>query len=667
MGLNFILTAVLGLGLSGIPVFFFDRRSDLGQRLCFYLHLFSSGLGLAGLGLAFNRTSPQEIHEAWRFPSGSFDLGLDGLTLLFLFPVFSISILGSLYGLGYWKQSGHPHNGRSLRFFYGLLAFGMGLLLLARNSVLFLFSWEIMALAAFFLVAMEDDQPGVRRAAWIYWVATHLGVLALFSFFVFIKNHLGSYDWPTLPLLDGGDPWVMALFLLALVGFGLKAGVMPFHFWLPQAHSSAPSHVSAMMSGVMLNMGIYGILRVSGWVSHPPLVWGLLLLILGLASAFLGIAAAMGEGDLKKMLAYSSIENMGILFIGIGLALLGRATQHPLWTLLGLYGCLFHLLNHSLFKSLLFFCAGSVIHAAHTRRMDQLGGLISALPATGLAFALGACAACALPPLNGFVGEWILYQGLFFYSNQGRSLETVLAMVAIGSLSLVGALGLVCFTRAFGSVFLGRPRFTTPTIPHGRDPWMSVSLGILLVLCLGIGFLPVYLLPLLRQVLNAWAPEISGVPPLESLLPLGTIGQFNLLLAVSLFLILGWLAWVKKEIWFPQEKNVGTWDCGYQDASSPRLQYTASSFGEGASHLFRWATALRLYRPVIRGPFPQRSKFESVVPERLLGGFLVPLLNHWGDNFMRLRQLQQGQTSIYLFYIFIALLLALAWGSWSVP
>lgn len=655
---------IAGLGLSGLPLLVFDRRSNTGQGFSFGLTLLSSACGLLGLAAWWKGGTAVSVEIPWQVPGGSLALGLDGLSAFFLIPVFLVSSLGALFGMEYWKQSENPDSGRYVGIFYGLLSAGMGLLLLARNSVLFLVGWETMAVAAYFLIVVEGGQKNVRQAGWIYWVSTHFGVLALMVMFLMMQGLLGTFDWSALPLDPAKDFRGSVLFLLALVGFGFKAGIMPFHFWLPKAHSSAPSHVSGLMSGVMLKMGVYGILRILGYFSQPPSWWGILVLAMGIGSGVLGIILASGESDLKRMLAFSSIENIGIIFMGMGLALIGRSTGNGLLLQLGMMAALFHVLNHSLFKTALFYCSGSILHATHTRRMDWLGGLIPYLPLTGGAFVLAACAACGLPPLNGFIGEWILYQGFFHLSTGGSFFSAVLGTLAIGGLALIGSLSVVSFVRSFGTIFLGSPRFSFGL--HGKEKkgFMAASLALLLAACLGLGFFPGRIL---FAVGKAMEPG-PGIPsaPLDGLVPFGLIAALNLALFLVLGLGIGWILLRKKNP-AGEPARPETWSCGYADPTSPRLQYTASSFGEILSKTYHWVLPFRFHRPVLGGPFPRKSGFATITYDRILGGILIPSFRSFGDKASVLLKIQQGRTSIYLLYIVIAFLAALCWGSWSLP
>src|SRR5581483_4284440 len=324
----------------------------------------------------------------------------------------------------------------------------------AENSIVFLLGWEVMALAAFFMVTTEDHDPQVCAAGWLYLAATHCATLALFAVFALLRHLNGSFALKT-PEGAVAPEMATAILLLALVGFGVKAGVMPLHVWLPSAHAMAPSHVSALMSGVLIKMGIYGLMRVTSFFPHPPLWWGSLILILGAISGVLGVAFAIGQHDIKRLLAYHSIENIGIIVMGLGLAVFGRSLQHPEWVVLGLSGALLHVWNHSLFKALLFMSAGSVIHATHTREIDHLGGLARVMPRTALAFMIGAVAICGLPPLNGFVSELFIYLGLLRTALANLDARTwAAAALAVPALALIGALACACFVKVYAAVFL---------------------------------------------------------------------------------------------------------------------------------------------------------------------------------------------------------------------
>ena len=344
---------------------------------------------------------------AWPLPGGGLTFTLDRLSAFFLVPVFVVAGLGSVYGEGYWAEAHHPKNGRKLRLFYGLATAGLALVMVAGDAWSFLVGWEIVSLAAFFLVTTDQDDAAALRAGWIYFVSAHAGTLILFAMFALLRDATGA--WLLAPSAAlGSSPLLTPILLLALAGFGLKAGVIPLHVWIPDAHAAAPSHVSALLSGVVLKMGIYGLVRVLSMLPAYPTWLGLALVALGVTSGVLGVVMALAQHDLKRLLAYHSIENIGIILIGLGVGALGMAQRRLDWAVLGFAGGLLHVWNHAAFKALLFHAAGAVIHATGTREIDALGGLFRRMRFTGAAFLVGAVAICGLPPLNGFVSEWLI-------------------------------------------------------------------------------------------------------------------------------------------------------------------------------------------------------------------------------------------------------------------
>jgi len=661
MSLLLVLAAALVCGASGVPALLGGRGSNRAQRLAALMSVAGAMIGITGVVKYLGEAVDPVLSLEWRIPLGvSFSAALDGLSALFLVPVFLVSGLGAVYGLGYWPQADSPQNGRKLRAFYGLLAGSMALLLVARSSVLFLAAWEAMALAAYFLVATDDRQASVRQAAWIYLVATHVGTTGLLALFAFLYSLSGSFEWGAIAT-GSITPWqATSLFLLTLVGFGLKAGVMPFHVWLPSAHASAPSHVSALLSGVMIKMGVYGILRFSGYLPDPPLWWGALLIVLGLLSGLMGVAAAIGQRDLKRILAYSSIENVGIILLGVGLALVGRTVGAREWVVLGLGGALLHVLNHGLFKPLLFFGAGAVIHGTHTRDVEALGGLARRMPLTFLGFLAGAWAICGLPAFNGFLSELTIYMGLFRAALSPSTAVCVLGVLAAAGLAMIGALAVACFVRALGALFLGTAR-SEKAIHAAEAPVSMTSVILLLALaCLAIGVAPWTAAPLLERALASWSPGGGDVPGLFELAPLGEAGLIaHVLLAAAA--ICGLILVSRSRA----AGSAGTWDCGYADPTSPRLEYTASSLGEMLVGIFAWAVRLKESRLRPREVFPARDRYESRATEPLLDGLLTPFFHRWADRFSRLRILQRGNVQVYLVYILVTLVIVIAWAMLS--
>jgi hydrogenase-4 component B len=448
-----------------------------------------------------------------------------------------------------------------------------------------------------------------------------------------------------------------AAFVLAVIGFGLKAGLMPLHVWLPSSHAIAPSHVSAILSGVILKMGIYGIVRVTSLIPQPPVEWGEVLLALGVISGVLGVVFAVGQHDLKRLLAYHSIENIGIITMGIGLALVGRSVGQDSWVFLGLGGALLHVWNHALFKSLLFLSAGSVIHAVHTRDIDHLGGLGKLMPRTALFFLIGAVAICGLPPLNGFVSEFLIYLGLFGTLGNGGGPSFVGAAFAAPALALIGALAVACFVKVFGAVFLGEGRSEHARLAHESGPAMIGPMAVLAGCCLFIGLAPALVPPILDKAISTWAPEMAAGPGLAARGSLEWISIMAGLLLAALALG-GLLLGVRL-----RQNGVAegpTWGCGYV-APSPRIQYTSSSFAQMLVGLFAWALRPRTQAPPRLDLFPRQARFHSEVPEVVLDEAVLPAFRSGSWLFSWFRVLQGGSIQTYLLYIFAVLLLLLLW------
>ncbi len=451
-----ILTSGLAALGSGLPAAVFGKKSDAAQLLSALILSTANLLGLFAVYRWWMDGPIAPLQFPSPIPGASVSIAIDGISAFFLLPVLLVTMLAAIYGLQYWRQSEHPENGRRVSLFLGLMSGAMTLLVVAHDGLMFLAAWETMAVAALFLVAAEDHIAETRRAAWLYIAASHFATLCAFGVFALLYAINGS--WAFAPLKATATPLAAWLAALAFFGFGTKAGIMPMHIWLPSAHAQAPSHVSAVMSGVLIKMGIYGIVRVCTFFPELPLSWGLFVLVMGTLSAVLGVAFAVGQHDIKRLLAYHSIENIGIIVMGLGLALVGRAAHRPLWVLLGIGGSMLHVWNHALFKSLLFFGAGSVIHGIHTREIDAMGGLSKRMPWTANCFLVGAVAICGLPPLNGFVSELLIYLGLFRTLEVSEVNVTSSAAFAAPALALVGALAVACFVKVYGIVFLGAAR-----------------------------------------------------------------------------------------------------------------------------------------------------------------------------------------------------------------
>jgi len=664
-----VLGALGVVALSGLPGLLSSRRAAwstaLGVAGC------ATALAAALLVLAGYDSDP--VVADWALPIGRFAVALDAVSAAFLALIALVGGVALAYGERYWPVAEHPRDATRLRAFFGLCLAALGLVVIATDGVLFLIAWEIMALSCFFLVTTEDEDARTREAGWLYLVATHLATLLLIAMFAIIFDATGSFAIAALP--ESLTPESRgALFVLALAAFGLKAGLMPAHVWLPSAHASAPSHVSALMSGVMIKMGIYGLVRFLALIPSPPPLWGWLLLVLGVVSAVAGVLFALGQHDVKRLLAYHSIENVGIIVMGLGLAMLGRAFGEPTWVALGLGGAMFHTWNHGLFKALLFLGAGSVIHATGTRELDRLGGLAKRMPWTAALFLVGALAICGLPPLNGFVSELLVYLGLTDMT-VGHGATAPIAGVTVPALALVGALAVACFVKVFGTGFLGEPRSPEAASAHESAPSMLGTMGVLAAVCAVIGLAPIAFAPALDRVVAAW-PSVRPAPPLSDAAPLSEVTLF----AALLTLLLGLGVWlVRRRVLRRRDARahgtaattgalgplgtlgtVGTWDCGY---AAPRatMQYTGSSFADALVRLFAWVLRPTAHRPAPVGPFPGRTHFGSHVAEPVLERVVMPTLARGERLVQRLHVFQQGRVQSYILYLMVALVVLFLW------
>jgi len=657
-----VAIAIAAAAVSGVPGLFRPRTGPAAERLFTGLVTLAavcacaSGLGALALG------SSHELAAAWSVPGGRLAIRVDAISAMFVLQIGLLAGLGAWYGLAYWPQSAHPADGRKLRAFYGAVTAGMLLLVVARNAILFLAGWEVMALAAFFLVSTEEEKPAVREVGYVYLVTTRGGTLCLFAMFALLGAASGTLD------MDGwgralASPLRDAIFALGLVGFGLKAGMMPLHVWLPGAHASAPSHVSALMSGVLIKTGIYGLVRLTALAAAPPLWWGYALVGLGVLSGVLGVGFAIGQHDLKRLLAYHSVENIGIILIGLGVAVLGRSTGRPALVALGLAGALLHVWNHGLFKALLFLSAGSVLHATGTREIDRLGGLWRRMPRTALAFLIGAVAICGLPPLNGLVSELLVYLGLF-RAGSGDGGPWLAGVLAAPALALVGALAVACFVKVFGAVFLGQARTPDAERGHEAGPAMVIPMAVLAALCFGVALGAPLVARALDAAVAAWGGAAGAAPPpLATTAPLAWVSAASATLLAALALVFWWLLRRTRAAAADAAAPpaaLPTWDCGYA-APSARMQYTSSSFAETIVGLLDWALRPDRFVPRLDGPFPPAAAFHSHVPDTVLDRLILPTFSFAGRTFARLRPIQRGNVHLYLLYILGTLLALLLW------
>jgi hydrogenase-4 component B len=595
---------------------------------------------------------------------GSFSLTLDPLACLFLCVLYLLSASCSLFGGPYLRASrAGTRAGSSWLAFHALTA-SMAMVVLAANGVLFLAAWEIMTFSSWFLVTFEHEDERARHAGVTYLVASQIGAAFLLALFTLLGAASPGAEGAALDFSRFGALPVRTAstaFLLGLVGFGTKAGVMPLHVWLPEAHPAAPSHVSALMSGVMIKTGIYGILRLLGFLGGVQAWWGWTLLAVGVVSGVLGVLYALAQHDIKRLLAYHSVENIGIICIGLGVGVLGAAGNMPLVSLLGFGGALLHVVNHALFKGLLFLGAGSAAGAAGTRALEALGGLMKRMPATGILFLVGAAAICGLPPLNGFVSELLVITGAVrAVTGPGAALAAAGA-AALAAMALIGGLAIACFAKAFGIAFLGEPRSAGAAAARESPAPMIAAMAVIAAACAAVGLLGSAAVRVMAPLLATFA-GVDETAAADLLGPArGSLGMAAVVAgaAVAAALVLAGLRALLLSR--RQQRRGPTWDCGYA-APAPRMQYTASSFAAPLLSTFRAVVPARHAGPRSLTLFPEKASYHSEAPDIFEHGVFRPLFAAVGRLFSRLGWLQHGNLRLYVLYIALTLLVLLVWN-----
>jgi hydrogenase-4 component B len=652
-----IVVAILYLFASGLVSMALPRRSLLPSLAGASGPVAAAILALPPSIQALTGAAARSVDLPWQIPFGSLALRLDALSALFLLPILALSALAAVYAVGYLRpEQGHRWLGPSW-FFFNLLAASMIVVCIARNGLLFLIAWEVMALVSFFLVLFESHKQEAREAAWTYLVATHLGTAFLLPLFLLLGKSAGSLDFDAfVQVLPAGT--ANLCFALSVIGFGTKAGIIPFHIWLPEAHPAAPSHVSAVLSGVMIKTGLYGFLRILTFLGPPPLGWGWTLIGLGSVSGILGVLFALAQHDFKRLLAYHSVENIGIITLGFGVGLVGLSTGHLPVAVLGFAGGLLHVVNHALFKGLLFLGTGSVMRAAHTREMEHLGGLLRRMPWTGTCFLIGSVAICGLPPLNGFVSEFLVYfasfRGILSLGPNG----SVPLVACVASLALIGGLAAACFTKAFGIIFLGEPRTGSAEAARESGPLLVVPMVFLAAACAGIGLSGPWVAGLLARPLTILVGPVDTAGTLGLASP--SLGCVTLG-AVALLLLIAALAALRTRLLSGRRiGQAATWDCGFA-APGARMQYTASSFAEPFTSLFRSVLRTRADRQEPTGYFPGAAHLETETPDRFRQGVYGPLFRWSFRLISRIQILQQGRIHVYVLSVVLTLLLLLFW------
>ena len=649
------------------------RKPALARRICCSAALAGAASGGFAAVLGMLRGTP----VAWSIPSGiplfAYSFSYDALAGLFnlalAIPVAAVSI----YSFGYLKAFEGKRNIGFFGFLFHLLLLSLTIVFTAANAFLFLIAWEVMALAAYGLVTFYHEDRETRRAGLLYVIMAHIDAGCLLLGFALLISASGSAEFasfrPIAAQLSGGQQ--TAAFVLFFLGFGIKAGVIPFHIWLPAAHPVAPSNVSALLSGIVIKTGIYGMARIFlDSLGGVPSWAGLLVLVVGVVSAVLGVLYALMEHDLKRLLAYHSIENIGIILMGLGAALIFRVAGHPTLAAVALIAAMFHTLNHAIFKCLLFLGAGSVLHSTGTRNMEEMGGLIRPMPVTAFCFLVGAVAISGLPPLNGFVSEWLTYQTLLAGFGAISGLTRILFPLAGSMLALTGALAAACFVKAFAITFLALPRGAESRDVHEAPRAMLIGMGWLTLACTALGLGATWFLP----VFDAMTEQLLGQRVSSHLVTHGlvlsagmrTSGTVSpLVIAVGL-LVLTVPAALLVAIGVRRfgRKRGPVWDCGLPGLSEEN-EYTATAFSKALRMIFSV-----LYKPRreiqavfdVSPYFPKEIRFESEIEPTFEKRLYAPLQEFIFRVSSRMRTIQAGSIHAYLAYIFVTLVLLLLFG-----
>ncbi|HVX75984.1 MAG TPA: hydrogenase 4 subunit B [Bradyrhizobium sp.] len=660
------VAALLGVALLAVAL----ARSQAASTMVYGGTLVISVMAAAEAinALAVHATAPVTLVLPLGLPWIGAHFRIDMLTAFFLAVVNIGGAAASLYALGYGSHEEEPH--RVLPFFPAFLA-GMNMVLLADDAFSFLVGWEFMSLTSWALVMAHHRDPENRRAGYVYLVMASLGSLALLLAFGLLAGPDGSYSFEAIRSSAHPALTTAVILILVLIGAGSKAGLVPLHAWLPLAHPAAPSHVSALMSGVMTKVAVYAFIRIIFDLTGTLPWWsGVLLLVFGGASAVLGVLQALMQDDSKRLLAYSTIENIGIIFIGLGLALAFRADDMNAAAALAMTAALLHVLNHSFFKSLLFFGAGAVLAATGERNMDRLGGLIHRMPITSFLFLAGCMAISALPPLNGFVSEWLTFQAILLSPDLQQWALKVIVPAIGGLLALAAALAGAAFVKTFGITFLGRPRSSEAAAAKEVDRFSLSAMVVLAALCLISGLVPGFIIdalaPITRQFAGNALPSQATLPWL-TIVPSAASGSSYNGLLVFLFIVMSSLIAVSAIHRFASHalRRAPAWDCGFPDPS-PVTQYSGSSFAQPIRRVF---LARNFASESVSMPPPgdmQPARFSLTITDPVWQWLYEPLASGVGIAAQQLNRLQFLTIRSYLSLVFLALVaLLLVLAIWS--
>jgi hydrogenase-4 component B len=635
------------------------RRFRLVSRVLFPLGG-ALGVALAGIALAAVFSGPEVAVLPLGLPTLPFHFRLDALSAFFLLTIGATSAGVSAFAAGYFRRGEGTPPGLLCLEYHVFLA-SMALVVLADDAYAFMVMWETMALSSFFLVTANHRIAEIRRAGYIYLLIAHIGAIGILMCFGVLQANTGDYTFSNMRAQALSPFWASIAFVLALFGFGAKAGMLPLHVWLPEAHPAAPSPVSALMSGVMIKMAIYGLLRVAFDLLPAPLAWwGGVLLAFGLATALYGVVFAAVQVDMKRLLAYSSIENIGLLLAGMGLAVVFSAYAMQALAALALTACLYHVASHALFKSLLFLSTGSVLHATGERNLGKLGGLIRTMPRVAWLTLVGVLASAGLPPLSGFVSEWLLLQSFLFTPGLPDPVLNMLIPVVAALIALVAALAGYTMVKFFGVVFLGQPREDKLARARDAGRWERAGMIWLVAGCIALGLLPNQFI----QVIDAVTRQLVGAGLADTVAAGGWLlapasverasyGPVFFLLGVAASCALAWL--LVRRLYHGRLRRAPPWACGYPWQSA-RMQDSAEGFGQPIRQIFEPFFRMRRELP---SPFDAAPRYQVTVEDHLWHWLYLPIAAATTQVARLVGLLQQGRIAVYLLFSFVTLIVML--------
>jgi formate hydrogenlyase subunit 3/multisubunit Na+/H+ antiporter MnhD subunit len=598
---------------------------------------------------------------------GQIPVRIDALSAWMILIINFTFMTGALYGTGYLRNYNAPQNILLHKSLFFILHLSMILVCSIQNFIVFLIVWEIMTVSSFLLIIFEYWKKDTIKAGMNFFIQSHIGVLFIIVSFIWVMSQTGSTDFNAIRIFTAHLPNAVAvtLFVLLFIGFGFKAGFVPFHTWLPYAHPAAPSHISGMMSGVIIKLGIYGILRMLLLINSNYIVIGEIILFVSVISGLYGVILAIVQHNLKKLLAYHSIENIGIIGIGIGIGTIGLGLKNDFLAVAGFTGGLLHILNHSLFKSLLFYGAGSVYQQTHTLEIEHLGGLIKRMPQTAALFLIAALAICGLPPLNGFISEYLIFSGLYSSLKSNSFAFSLFMLSTFVALAVIGGLAMLCFTKAFGIVFLGTERKQFHTEPKEVSRMMLFPQYMVAAMIIFIGLFPQMFLQLLKNPVALFVPSVlnssNGIFTYQEGI-LTQIGFIGIIITALILIVYG------IKIFTGRNKVISvspTWGCGYK-TNDPRLQYTASSFVKTYSNLIEPILSLHKDDVTVNEIFPGNKQYNTHYYDKL-EFYLIDKNLKWLKKFLlKLNFLQNGRTQFYILYglIFILFIIFISYGEY---